>query len=381
MNGPLRVVCDENLSITPALEAIASSITCLPGRSITQTDLGQVDALFVRSVTRVDEALLRGSAVRFVGTATAGIEHIDVDAIQRMGISFAAAAGANANAVVEYIITAFAFSGRLSSILAGGSVGVVGLGYVGRLLCQRIQSLGGRVVAYDPLLRDWPRDVTRASLADVLSQPVVSLHAALHDSAPYASRHLISTANVSCFSEGQLLVNAGRGGLITRDALVALYHKGISLVLDTWPDEPSVDGELLSMVLLATPHIAGYSLEAKVKATDMLVRSIIDHKLVDISSLNLDLNDSIGSAQHEIISASDLSGILLAAYNIAEDDLRFREAADLHGGVVASAFDALRRDYPLRFELRGRKVQRDNQSDKINTWADALGFTTNKRDE
>ena len=381
MNGPLRIVCDENLCITPALEAIACSITRLPGRGITQSDLTTADVLLVRSVTKVDKSLLINSPVRFVGTATAGTEHIDIAALASMGVSFAAAPGVNANAVVEYVLTALAFSGRLEAVVAGGCVGVVGLGYVGRLLCRRIQALGGRVVAFDPLVTKWPSGITRTSLVEVLSQPVVSLHAALHDSIPHGSHHLISAANLSSFSAGQLLINAGRGGLITRDALVALHKKGITLVLDTWPNEPCIDAELLSMTLLATPHIAGYSFEAKALATDSLVGAIIDNKLVDSSSLQQDVNRSSALEAREVVNARDLSGFLLATYAIDEDDRRLRAAAAVSAdcaGVAASSFDALRRDYPLRHELRGSKLSADDLPSNVSIWADALDFTLTK---
>jgi len=391
MADRLRIVCDENLAITPALTALASDIIRLPGRAISAADLSGADVLLVRSVTQVDEPLIARSSLRFVGTATAGTEHIDRQALARQGIPFASAPGANANAVVEYVLTALAFSGRLKPLLSGGRIGVVGLGHVGILLCRRVQALGGRALAYDPLRGQWPADIAQGSLREVLAQPVVSLHAALHDNARHPSRNLVNSAYLSSFAAGQLFINAGRGGLIDRAMLVALYEKGVSLVLDTWPDEPAIDGALLSMTMLATPHIAGYSLEAKAGATDMLVQAMTAAGLVDLDTAER----ASGAAERFMVpAASDLSAILLAAYDIGADDRRLRHAAtqcstvDLtsehealgndNALVVRGAdFDALRRNYPLRHELRGRRIDAGSLSAAVNVWAEALGFTTN----
>lgn len=394
MADGLRIVCDENLSITPALSAVARDIIRLPGRAISASVLRGVDVVLVRSVTRVDEALIAHSGLRFVGTATAGTEHIDIHALTRHRIPFASAPGANANAVVEYVLTALAFSGRLESLLRGGTIGVVGLGHVGVLLCRCVQALGGQALAYDPLLSQWPVDIARGSLSEVLAQPIVSLHAALHDNEPHASRNLVKSAYLSSFSAGQLFINAGRGGLIDRATLVALHEKGVSLVLDAWPAEPAIDGALLSMTMLATPHIAGYSLEAKAGATDMLVQAMAVAGIIDLEAIDTNLHAATPAASLVVATSSDLSGLLLAAYDIAADDRRLRLAAtqcsttDLEADrdVLGSAnsfvvhgadFDALRRDYPLRQELRGRRLRLGSCSKPINVWADALGFTLN----
>lgn len=394
MADGLRIVCDENLAITPALTALARDIIRLPGRAIRTGDLSGADVLLVRSVTCVDEALIAHSSLRFVGTATAGTEHIDVQALARQGITFASAPGANANAVVEYVLTALAFSGRLKPLLSGGTIGVVGLGHVGMLLCRRVQALGGHALAYDPLRGQWPADVAQGSLREVLAQPVVSLHAALHDNARNPSRNLVNSAYLSSFAAGQLFINAGRGGLIDRAMLVALHEKGVSLVLDAWPNEPAIDGELLSMTMLATPHIAGYSLEAKVGATDMLVQAMTAAGLVDRQAVDTAVPASGPTASLTVPAGSDLSAILLAAYDIAADDRRLRHAAtqcstvdltsehDALGNANAlvirgADFDMLRRNYPLRHELRGRCIDVGSLSAPVNIWAEALGFTAN----
>ena len=157
----LSWVIDQAIPITPALKQVTGNARIVSGRDISPAIIENADGLLVRSVTRVDESLLVGSAVRFVGTATAGIDHLDVAALARLGVQWASAPGSNATAVVEYVLSAIAVSGHFPSILRGTPVGIVGLGAVGGQLAQRLLNLGCQVVGYDPLLPHWPSGVLK----------------------------------------------------------------------------------------------------------------------------------------------------------------------------------------------------------------------------
>jgi erythronate-4-phosphate dehydrogenase len=188
----MRLVCDENIV---GLEALADrcELVTAAGRAIGAQLLRDADALWVRSVTRVDATLLAGSSLRFVGTATAGVEHIDRAALAQRHIPFAAAPGANANAVVEYVLAALAeLAEPWRRLDQGGSLGIVGYGHVGRLLARVATGLGWRVRVSDPWVEAGGEAVPgTAALADILDCDVISLHCSLHDRAPWPSRHLI----------------------------------------------------------------------------------------------------------------------------------------------------------------------------------------------
>lgn len=375
----LTVVCDENLAVTPLLESFCDDLRRVPGRTIGAADLVGADVLLVRSVTRVDESLVANSPLRFVGTATAGTDHIDKEALDRAGIPFASAPGSNANAVVEYVLSAFARLEKLPWILAGGRVGVVGHGQVGSRLAMALDALGAQVQVWDPLVAV-PEPWRATSLQEVLSCPIVSLHAALHETAPWPSRGLIDEEVISDLGSGGLLVNAGRGGLVSSGALAGLADKGWTLVLDTWPEEPHIRGELLARVALATPHIAGYSLDAKVRATDQLVTAMVAALDLDTPPVCASPEGVAGESEVDVLTgalpqdpAAGLAALLLSACNVAADDRALRACA--YPDVDGADFDRLRRDYPLRRELRGRVWRLEGDS-LPNWWplADALGL-------
>ena len=222
----LRWVIDDVIPHTAALRALMGDVTILPGRDITPDTICDADILLVRSITPVNESLLAGSSVQFVGTATAGVDHFDIEAIERLGISWSAAPGSNAVSVVEYVLCALATSGWFERVMSGCPVGLVGLGQVGERLARRLSYLGCQVLAYDPLRADWPSDIRQAELEEVLRQPVISLHANLHDQGAHASRGLLDAdraeqmvAALSKRDEGGLFINAGRGDLMTLEAL------------------------------------------------------------------------------------------------------------------------------------------------------------------
>ena len=350
----LNIVCDSNILVTPSLRAIARNIVQMPGRAITRDHLYDCDVLLVRSITRVDVELLKNTAVRFVGTATAGTDHIDCLALKEQGIDVAAAPGANANAVAEYVITAITAAGRLPDIMAGMSVGVVGYGAVGQRVATLLLALGARPMVWDP----WqvvPSQLAASDLHRVLSQSVVTLHASLHNTPPWPSRHLLSPKLAAQMAAPQLLINAGRGGLIPRAALVMLIERGVKLVLDTWPDEPDIDEELLTNTLIATPHIAGYSEVAKRLATEQLVIALQQSGLIAQQNAEINEYESTFDATSVDLNQSDwCERLLLQYYPLADDDGALRACANPH--VSAADFDRLRARYRLRGELRGTQL-------------------------
>ena len=277
----LKWVIDDVIPHTAALKSLMGEVTTLPGRDITPDTITDADILLVRSITPVNESLLAGTSVQFVGTATAGVDHFDIEAIERLGVTWAAAPGSNAVSVVEYVLCALATAGWFERVIAGSSVGLVGLGQVGGRLAHRLMNLGCEVLAYDPLRSDWPSDIRRAELEEILRQPVVSLHANLHDQGAHASRGLLDAgraeqmvAALSSREDGGLFINAGRGDLLTLEALTRLVDSPWTVVLDTWPGEPSLSAGLLSRCDWVSPHIAGHSIKARENGSDLLAAAV-----------------------------------------------------------------------------------------------------------
>ena len=345
-----RIVADENIQVTPALRSISDSLITLPGREITPAHLTNADVLLVRSVTSVTEPLLAASPVTFVGSATAGVEHIDTEYLAARGIRFASAPGANANAVAEYVLSVLAARGRIAEVLQGGCVGIVGYGNVGRQLASTVVELGGAAAVWDPW-QTVPLELSSPSLEYVLQQKVVTLHTSLHEQTPWPSRAMIDTPLTANIPSGQLFINSARGELLTKAALDAMTASGSDIVLDVWPDEPVISASHIAAVSLGTPHIAGYTKCAKVAATNMLVHALNG----TLAEADQGVQAPIDMTRHQSVSAATwLTQLLLTSYdpNIDADAL----AKTCGTEVRAKDFDALRRDYSLRRELRGRVV-------------------------
>ena len=350
MTLPL-VVCDEKIMITDQLERLPVALRLMPGRSIDRDSLEGASALLTRTITQVDATLLIDTNVRFVGSASAGTDHVDIEFLERRGIGFANAAGSNASAVCDYVIAALVETGRIDNVLDGASVGIVGYGHVGRQLAARLSGMGAVLRVYDPLVADIPKTWGVDALQDVLGCDVVSLHAALHDSHRFPSRCLIGPSEAALCLPGALFINAGRGELLADGALATLCDNEVDVVLDTWPGEPHISVDALARTSFGTPHIAGYSKRAKAAATNLLLTPLCN-------ALGIDSTEDAqaqNTASHTIkVCERDTVGELLRTVvhhigSLADEDARMRcVMSDSHDG---GAFDRLRHAYRLRDEL------------------------------
>ncbi|MCD8514252.1 MAG: 4-phosphoerythronate dehydrogenase, partial [Nitrincola sp.] len=273
----IKIVADENI---PALDPLFTSIgevKRVPGRRLSAADLEGADLLLVRSVTQVNHDLLKDSQVKFVGTATIGTDHIDQLCLQDMGISFASAPGCNADAVTEYVLSVLLhLAEEQGFLLTEKTVGIVGVGNVGSRLQARLSALGVQVMLCDPprAIRENPEGFV--PLEQLLQQAdIVTLHTPLTREGDHATHHLLNSARLSQLKTNAILINAGRGAVIDNAALLAfsLDRDDVTLVLDVWEHEPRVDPLLASRVKIATPHIAGYTLEGKIRGTWMLYQA------------------------------------------------------------------------------------------------------------
>ncbi len=385
----LKWVVDDVIPHTAALKALMGEVTILPGRDITPATISDADILLVRSITPVNESLLAGASVQFVGTATAGVDHFDIEAIERLGVAWSAAPGSNAVSVVEYVLCALATAGWFERIIAGCPVGLVGLGQVGERLARRLSHLGCQVLAYDPLRVDWPSDIRRAELEEILCQPVISLHANLHDQEAHASRGLLDAvraeqmvAALSKREDGGLFINAGRGDLMTLEALSRLVDSPWTVILDTWPGEPSLSADLLSRCDWVSPHIAGHSIKARENGSDLLAAAVARWAGCEAPAIP-ELVDRDGvTSGCEIPSAergaadSELTGwiaeFLRQQSILPREDARLRDAAN--AGLTSVEFDHLRKSYQQPAEWTGQPVTIAAGNDGLRAGAERLGL-------
>lgn len=361
------IVADENIPAVEEYLGALGQVVRVNGRSLTSVQLAGADILLVRSVTRVDAALLDGTPVRFVGTATSGIDHIDREYLAHNAVGFAHAPGANANSVVEYVLTAIAAVGdKLEQLLSGGRVGIVGYGNVGRALAARLRALDVAYQVYDPWLDRQKLDRS-AGLDVVLDCDVVSLHPELCMEQPWPSHHLLGREQLRRLRPGALLINASRGAVVDNAALLERLEGANAplAVLDVWEGEPTIDASLLTRVALGTAHIAGYSLDGKLLATRLLSDAVIAHleatRLPSRSrSVDFPARESPSlRASGELSGAGLIRFLLRARYDIRADDDLLRRAVTRarQPQEIGRAFDQLRRDYRDRRELAGSVVE------------------------
>lgn len=363
MSG-LVIAADANI---PAVEEVFGSIgevRRFEGRAVTRDSLRDVDILLVRSVTRVDQSLIDGTSVSFVGTATSGFDHIDRHWLRSAAIHFAHAPGANANSVVEYVLCAVACVDRyLETLLEGGTMGIVGYGNIGTALGSVLTRLGISWKVCDPWLDSQPANA--ASLDEVLACDVVSLHPELTRTEPWPSYHLLDAARLDSLGESQLLINASRGEVVDQVALLQRLQSPAAptCVLDVWEGEPAVSAELLQAVRFGSAHIAGYSTDGKYLGTAMLARAAASALGIDALADRIHL--ATPSERASVIQPTSglgvahcLRSLLTSRYDIADDDKRLRALLQAESGAAAaSGFDRLRKQYPVRRELRGNDVR------------------------
>ena len=354
----MNLLIDEN--IPGAHEAFArfGRVRLVPGRAIDATAVRDADALLVRSITRVDRALLAGSRVRFVATATAGTDHVRMEDLDALGIRFVHAPGSNADSVVDYVLGVLALAFPPPRGLAARTVGIVGCGQVGGRLLARLRALGVACRVYDPLLgRDIPPE--SGSLEETLACDVLSLHVPLTRDGEHATRHMIGAKEMALLRDDALLINAARGPVVDNAALLACMRRRPALraALDVWEHEPHLDRALLARAVIGTPHIAGYAHDGKLRGARQVYAAL--RAFLGAGAAPAEPRE-LRPAPAGVLRAADCGSwqqAVLACYDPRGDDARLRAAMlDEDEGARAAAFDRLRRDYPLRREFSAWRI-------------------------
>ncbi|WP_235015459.1 4-phosphoerythronate dehydrogenase [Oceanicoccus sp. KOV_DT_Chl] len=351
----IRIVADENIPNVIERFSGLGSVKTVNGRALTSDQLQDVDVLLVRSVTPVAASLLAGTGVRFVGTATIGVDHLDTTYLDDHGIHWVSAPGSNADSVADYVISSLCrLDGVIGSLLRGATVGIVGMGNVGSRVYQRLSRLGIKCYGYDPLIEQ-DRYPVMTDLETVLAADVICLHTPLTTTGDFPSYHLLDKEKLASLQSGTVLINAGRGAVIDNQALKQLLEQrdDLCVVLDVWEPEPDIDIELMKRVDIATPHIAGYSLDGKLAGCEMLYQACCEFLGVLACDSSHDQGQLLSlHLQKTHLLDEGLIEAVLACYDVGLDDQRLRGSI-LHGADSdrGSIFDQLRKHYPVRREI------------------------------
>ena len=340
-----RIVIDDKIPYIRGFAERLGECVYLPGASIGREDVCEADVLIVRTRTRCDRNLLEGSRVRFIATATIGYDHIDTAYLKEAGIAWTNCPGCNASSVAQYVESALLLLHRAGHIdFSRSTIGVVGVGHVGSLVCSRASALGLSVLRCDP-----PRQRTEGgyfvSLARLQREAdMISFHTPLTYNGEDATYHLASEAFFAGLSKPTVLINTSRGEVVNTPALLHAMDTGkvSQAVIDTWENEPHISPALLQRAFLATPHIAGYSADGKANATRMVLEAVA-HFLGHTEAEFQIEPPSLGLMPEEI--PSDPAERKLLLYDPRHDS----EALKSH----PSDFETFRAAYPLRRERIG----------------------------
>ena len=358
----LNIVADENILLLDEFFASIANLTKVDGRAIQPHQVAHADALVLRSTAQVTPKLLQASKVKFVGTCTIGIDHLDTTYMDANDIAWSNAPGCNAEGVVDYAISAINHAWQVHGIdPRQATIGVVGAGNVGGRLIKRLQAAGLKVICSDPPKQEsllYP-DLPYVSLAELLATAdIVSLHTPLTKNADQATANLLNANLIQNLRPNSVLISAGRGEVVEQPALLDRLQTSNDLLvyLDVWQHEPNVDPAIAPYCQVVTPHIAGHSLEGKVRGTEMIYQSLCRHFNLPITQTLAPLLPTAAVQQLGVGDSADAKVVLNAAvnsvYNITQDAGRTLKVLPQQATEqVAGEFDKLRKHYPIRREF------------------------------
>lgn len=363
----MKIIADENITFAEEAFSEFGQVDLINGRNITNSILKNVDALIVRSITSVNKELLKGTNVKLVGTATIGTDHIDMEYLNNNNIYFSSAQGCNSHAVKEYVFTALSkLVYRKGLHFNDLTFGVIGIGNIGSKVSGLGEVLGMNVLKNDPPLKrkfDY-KDFYR--LEDLMESDVITLHVPLNKEGVDKTQHLFDKEKLNKLKDGAIIINSSRGSVLDSKALLELAKKKqFTLIMDVWENEPSINIKLMEKSFLASPHIAGYSLEGKVNGTKMIYDAFcnflnVENKwkpqMPEIQDEDLEIN--ISNSKEEITDK-----LFNRIYNINNDDETMREMIKIDKKERSKYFDQLRKRYPYRREFSNYKIKL-NKPDK-----------------
>ena len=355
----MKVICDSDIPFLKGALEPYFEVSYVRGCDIDRDMVKDADALVIRTRTRCDSRLLEGSKVRFIATATIGYDHIDTAWCESNGIKWTNAPGCNSWSVQQYVGSLLVtLSRHMGFSFKNKTIGVVGVGNVGSKVARLAALLGFKVLLCDPPRAR--REGTNAfvTLDEIIDRSdIITLHVPLIRDGEDATYHLFDKNRLSSLSRNQILINTSRGEVVDNTALkeVLLQKSICTAALDVWENEPRIDRELMNLLFIGTPHIAGYSVDGKATGTTMSVQAI--GKFFDQPCRNWEVPEVPQSTQPSEFSIDAtgktpqevLADAILYTYNVRNDDTALK--------TDISSFEKLRSNYPVRREFPAFSVK------------------------
>jgi erythronate-4-phosphate dehydrogenase len=371
----MKILIDGNITAARDIFHPHGEVVRMDGRQIRRRHLHSVDALVIRSVTRIDAELLDGTPVRFVGTTTIGTDHLDIPWLEENCITWASAPGCNADSAAQYTLAMIWLAcERLGIGLAGRSAGIIGRGNVGSRVTRLLNLMGVETVANDPPLAD-RGETGLVSFEEALAQDIVSLHVPLVKDGPYPTLRMLDARALNRLPPQALLVNTARGAVVEGAALKQKLSAGlVHGALDVWPDEPHIDRELVLATSVATPHVAGYSNDGKFNGARQIYRAFCRWA----GETECPLPPVPGGPWDLWLEPerSSVSQVLEATCFVGQHDRAMQELARLPPDALAQEFDRLRREYPARRDFHAWTIHGARPKEEI--LLRQLGFSIGK---
>ena len=341
----MKFVIDKAIPFVEGVFEPFAEVIYKDGPEIAREDLLDADALVIRTRTRCDAALLEGTSVKIIATATVSMDNIDLAWCKDHGIFVRNASGCNAGGVTNYVFSAlFGTASRKSIPLSGATLGIIGLGSAGSRVEEMGLALGFKTLRYDPwrAAKEGPSEF--CDLDTVLAgADVVTLHIPVNDS----TRGMADAAFFARMKSGAFFINTAQGELVVEQDLIDAIPRLGPVALDTWCHEPAINRDLMNVVDIATPHIAGYTLQGKQIGTSMAIRAVARFfslsplydffpttEIVEYQAVHIDAHDK---------TQGEIASVIQYNYPIFTDDFMFRMAPD--------RFTELRTNYRYRREF------------------------------
>ncbi|MEE0890707.1 MAG: 4-phosphoerythronate dehydrogenase [Succinivibrio sp.] len=372
----MKFLCDIALPNSMEVFSQYGEVALKNGRQINADDLVDVDVLIIRSITKVNEDLLsKANKLKFVGTATAGMDHMDTALLDKKGIAYSNAQGSNCESVGDYILSVLlVLAEKYNLSLEGKSIGIVGCGFVGSQVYNKAKALGLTIVKNDPPRFKTGDKTCNATLDEALACDIVTLHVPLIKDGEYKTLHLIDEQKLLKLKPNAIFINASRGNVVDNEALSVFLEKrpDVKVWLDVFEGEPQINcKKLLSQVDGATAHIAGYSYESKRRANVMLANTLAHVlKLEEPKAYQMPKPEieSTTLGKVENLDLDLIRRLVFSVYDVRRDSLMFKNCFK-----DAKSFDAMRSNYRERRELSSLHLL--NVEDKFKEQLSLLGFS------
>lgn len=373
----MRIFCDENIREARAAFSTLGEVTLFRGRPVALEEIKDADILCVRSVTKIDAALLDAVQPRFVATATSGADHLDFEALKQRKIPFAVASGSNAVSVAEWVVAVLLLHARRNKTeLQGKTLGIIGVGQVGSRVANFAKALGMQPVLCDPPRAEREKTFQSATLNEALACDFITLHPNLSHEGIYKTFHLLGEKEILRIKPGAVLIQASRGAVIDSAPLKnrLLKARDLDYYADVFEGEPMPDKDILCCAQISTPHIAGYSWDGKLRGTEMIYKAVCDFLGAKPSwqapysqggTVEIDLSG--------LKKEKALAKAVFSLYNPESDDALLCPVLDLGDSKRGAYFDDLRKNYKKRLEFSHGVVS--NAAPEEAATLKALGFT------